>query len=85
MRIVGKEKGPVPAAVKELLAEVPDAEAMELSELKNYLEKLEDGLALLDAFEPKNENSDAYDEWAQAHEDLEDVLDDVLDLLEERG
>ena len=37
----------------------------------------------LDAAEPKNMNSEAYEEWGDLHEELEDLVDDVLDRLDE--
>lgn len=40
-------------------------------------------LAALDAREPKNMDSEAYEAWADEHEELEDALDEILDLLDE--
>ena len=48
-----------------------------------YLEQLRDKIAALDAAEPKNMNSDAYEEWGEEHEALEDLVDEVLDRLDE--
>ena len=48
-----------------------------------YLEQLRDKIAALDAAEPKNMNSDAYEEWGAQHEELEDLVDEVLDRLDE--
>ena len=48
-----------------------------------YLEQLRDKIATLDAAEPKNMNSDAYEEWGAQHEELEDLVDEVLDRLDE--
>ena len=71
-------------SVKDILSNVPDFDPMDDSALRDYLTELEKALEKLDACEPKNENSDAYEEWAIEHEDLEDLMDEVLDLLDER-
>ena len=52
----------------------------ELEQMRNKVQSLIDRL---DALEPKNENSEAYDDWADLHEDLEDVLDEILDMQDE--
>lgn len=62
--------------------EEPELKTMTAQELGAYLEELRQRLEALDSREPKNEHSDAYEAWAEAHEDLEDVIDEVLDLLE---
>ena len=43
---------------------------------------LQEAIDRLNQLEPRNEHTDAYDHWAQLHEDLEDVLDDILDSLD---
>ena len=58
-------------------------EEMDLEQLKAYQAELLEELAALDAKEPKNMNSEAYEEWGDLHEELEDLVDDVLDRLEE--
>lgn len=70
-------------SVKTILEEVPDLEEMDLDSLKEYHQELEKVLEKLDASEPRNENSDAYDVWAGEHEDLEDLIDEVLDRIED--
>ena len=47
------------------------------------VEQLRERIEQLDAAEPKNMNSEAYEEWGDLHEELEDLVDDVLDRLEE--
>ena len=44
---------------------------------------LEAKIAELDAREPANMESEAYEAWADEHEELEDLLDEILDLLDE--
>ena len=39
-------------------------------------------LAELDAREPEDMMSKAYERWGERHEALEDELDDLLDLLD---
>jgi len=51
-------------------------------ELRQMLSQLREKLAQLDAREPANEDSEEYELWGQEHEDLEDQIDDILDLLD---
>jgi len=70
-------------SVASVFENIPDLDTMGLEELKRYHRELEAVIERLDAAEPKNENSEAYDDWAQEHEDLEDLMDEVLDRIEE--
>lgn len=81
----GKNSGAIPFrfSVKTVLDEIPDFTQMDLDALKDYHQELESFLDKLDAAEPKNENSDAYEVWAEEHEDLEDLIDEVLDRIED--
>lgn len=71
------------------MAEIIDFEAfrdpadMDREELLAYLEELRARIAELDEKEPANMNSEAYEVWGEAHEDLEDLVDEVLELLDE--
>ena len=56
---------------------------MTREELLEYLAQLEQRVAALDAQEPKNMNSDAYEIWADEHEMLEDAMDEVREFLDE--
>lgn len=58
-------------------------EDMTKEELLEYLAQLEQRVAALDAQEPKNMNSDAYEIWADEHEMLEDAMDEVREFLDE--
>ena len=60
-----------------------DPAEMDKEYLLAYLEQLRAQIAELDAAEPKNMNSEAYEEWAEQHEELEDLVDEALDLLDE--
>ena len=63
--------------------EEPDLGEMDRDALTAYLEQLRARIEELDAAEPKNMNSEAYEEWGDLHEELEDLVDDVLDRLDE--
>ena len=63
--------------------QAPDVQSMDAPALTAYLEQLRDKIAALDAAEPKNMNSDAYEEWGEEHEALEDLVDELLDRLDE--
>lgn len=56
---------------------------MNRGQLQAYLQELRQRIAALDAREPKNVRSDAYEAWAEEHEALEDAVDEVLDFLDE--
>ena len=43
---------------------------------------LEEKIAQLDAREPEDMESEEYEAWADEHEELEDLLDDILDQLD---
>jgi len=60
-----------------------DPTDMDKAELLAYLDMLHGQIAELDEAEPADMESEAYEEWGQRHEDLEDLVDDVLDCLEE--
>ena len=63
--------------------EEPDIDSMDKNALLSYLEQLRAQIEELDAAEPKNMNSEAYEEWGELHEELEDLVDDILDRLDE--
>ena len=60
-----------------------DIYEMTLEELRTHYADMQAELKNLDAKEPKNMNSEAYEEWADEHEELEDYLDEILDRMEE--
>ena len=64
-------------------SEEQDIGTMDKDALLSYLEQLRERIEQLDAAEPKNMNSEAYEERGDLHEELEDLVDDVLDRLEE--
>ena len=58
-----------------------DLGKMDRRALEEYLERLRALISELDAREPKNMNSEAYEQWGDEH--LEDLVDEVLDRLDE--
>ena len=64
-------------------SEEQDISTMDQDALLSYLEQLRTQIEELDAAEPKNMNSEAYEEWGDLHEELEDRVDDILDRLDE--
>ena len=71
-------------ALKDYMEE-PDIASMDRTALREYLEELRARMDALDAREPRNMNSEAYEAWADEHEALEDLVDEVLDRLDELG
>lgn len=63
--------------------EEPDIFAMSAEELEAYLQQLRERIAELDRKEPCNMMSEAYEAWGELHEELEDMVDEVLDLLDD--
>ena len=63
--------------------EEPDIFAMNAEELEAYLQQLRERIAELDQKEPRNMMSEAYEAWGELHEELEDMVDEVLDLLDD--
>ena len=60
-----------------------DTDELSREELLTLLERLRAEIAALDEKEPKNMNSEAYEIWADRHEELEDQVDEILELLED--
>ena len=71
------------AEIELFLDTLPELEELTPAELEQMRDKVQSFIDRLDALEPKNENSEAYDDWADLHEDLEDVLDEILDMQDE--
>lgn len=59
-----------------------DIDEMTAQELAEYLAFLEDRRAEMDENEPDDEDSDAFADWAERHEELEDLYDEALERLE---
>ena len=65
------------------LGEEPDPAGMDRETLREYLESVRQKIAQLDGQEPADMEGPDYDAWADRHEELEDLADEILDLLEE--
>ena len=63
--------------------EPEDIYEMTLPQLQAHYASMQQQLQALDKKEPRNMNSEAYEVWADEHEELEDYLDEILDRMEE--
>ncbi len=61
-----------------------EPEEMTVPELEELLSELQEQKRELDKREPKKKDGDEFDAWAQEHEDLEDAIDEILDILDEK-
>lgn len=62
--------------------EYPDLDSMNLEQLQACREETEQRIKALNAQEPADMESEAYEAWGDAHELLEDLLDDIQDCLD---
>lgn len=69
----------------DFFAAGPDLEAMGRAELLDCLAAVRQRIARLDQEEPEDMDSEAYDDWADRHETLEDIRDEIEERLEEFG
>ena len=58
-----------------------DLEEMSLEDLVALQEKLMERMGALSEIEPEDMDSEAFEQWSEAYEKLEDLADDVADLL----
>lgn len=56
---------------------------MDREELLDYLAAVREWIARLDREEPEDMDSEAYDDWGDRHEVLEDLADDILERLDQ--
>ena len=54
---------------------------MDRETLIAHRQRLHALLAELNALEPDDTESDAYEEWAELHEDMEDLIDEIGEWL----
>lgn len=62
-----------------------ELEELTLDELYEVRKQILADLAELDEKMPFDEGSDTFADWAEGHEDMEDLLDDVVERIEELG
>lgn len=55
----------------------------EREELLAQLKDLRRQIALLDEEEPEDMESEEYEAWGDRHEELEDMVDEIMDRLDE--
>ena len=58
-----------------------ETEDMDRETLIAHRQRLHALLAELNALEPDDTESDAYEEWAELHEDMEDLIDEIGEWL----
>ena len=63
----------------------PEVADMNPEELRQYWQEIEDKIVNLDEEEPEDMDSEAYDDWADRDEMLEDIRDEIEERLEEFG
>ena len=63
----------------------PEVADMNPEELRQYWQEIKDKIADLDEEEPEDMDSEAYNDWADRHETLEDIRDEIEERLEEFG
>ena len=68
---------------KAFFPQFPDPRGMTARELNEYREVVRAWIAQMDEEEPADMESEAYEAWGDRHEELEDLLDEIMELLEE--
>lgn len=63
--------------------EEPELKTMNREQLEEALRRVRERIAQLDEEEPSDMNSEEYETWGDAHEELEDLADEITDRLEE--
>ena len=62
-----------------------DPDTMGPEELRAYLSDIRQELEAMDEDEPEDETSEEFVDWAEEHEVLEDLVDEIIDRLEALG
>ena len=62
-----------------------DPKTMEPEELQAYLEDVRCELETMDEEEPEDETGEEFVDWAERHEELEDLADEIVEQLEALG
>lgn len=62
-----------------------DPDTMDPEELRAYLSDIRQELEAMDEDEPEDETSEEFADWAEEHEALEDLVDEIIDRLEALG
>ncbi|MBQ3102813.1 MAG: hypothetical protein IJC58_00850 [Oscillospiraceae bacterium] len=67
----------------EFMGFMGDLEEMTRDELQSLMEDVLHRIDELNEREPRDLESEEYEEWSDRHEELEDLMDEILDLLED--
>ncbi len=62
-----------------------DPATMDAPELRAYLADIREELEAMDQDEPEDETSEEFVDWAEDHEALEDLADEIIDRLDALG
>ena len=62
---------------------MPDPSDLDREQLEQYLAAVQAQIDQLDEEEPEDMESEAYDAWGDRHEELEDLLEEIQELLED--
>lgn len=62
-----------------------DVESLSQAELEEYRSELEDRLGDMDDIKPDDMDSEEFSLWADAHEELKNLIGEVKDRLSELG
>ena len=62
-----------------------DPDTMDPEELRAYLSDIRQELEAMNEDEPEDETSEEFVDWAEEHEALEDLADEIIDRLESLG
>lgn len=64
---------------------IRDPETMDAAELRAYFADVRCELEDMDGDEPEDETSEEFVDWAERHEELEDLADEIVERLESMG
>lgn len=64
---------------------IRDPETMDAAELRAYLADVRCELEDMDGDEPEDETCEEFVDWAERHEELEDLADEIVERLESMG
>lgn len=62
-----------------------DPDTMDPEELRAYLSDIREELEAMDEDEPEDETGEEFVDWAERHEELEDLADEIVEQLEALG
>lgn len=78
-----RQEGDIKGDIKWTYIAILDT--MDPEELRAYLSDIRQELEAMDEDEPEDETSEEFVDWAEEHEALEDLVDEIIDRLEALG